>query len=230
MAIQTAYRGHLFRSRLEARWAVFFENMGVDWVYEHQGFETAHGRYLPDFWLPRLNLYAEVKGQYTEWDVLHMPRLQSLGDATGARVCVLHRIPDPSDTSLDSRAFDLAAPVPDSPCAWCVCPHCGVVGFEYEARVNRASGHADTCPVPGMAKVRTWKHPRISGAFLAARSARFEWGQSGGTLGGVDALPEQLRRHAEAMATAIGWEGSLIDLLEQVVCAAAECAAGEASE
>ena len=29
--IQTEYGGFLFRSRLEARWAVFFDACGVDW-------------------------------------------------------------------------------------------------------------------------------------------------------------------------------------------------------
>lgn len=49
-AIQTRYKGYHFRSRLEARWAVFFEVLGVKWEYEPQGFELPDGtRYLPDF-------------------------------------------------------------------------------------------------------------------------------------------------------------------------------------
>ena len=48
-AIPTRYKGVEFRSRLEARWAVFFENMGLDWIYEPEGFETPVGAYLPDF-------------------------------------------------------------------------------------------------------------------------------------------------------------------------------------
>jgi hypothetical protein len=31
-AIETVYRGSLFRSRLEARWAAFFDLFGWDWV------------------------------------------------------------------------------------------------------------------------------------------------------------------------------------------------------
>lgn len=29
--IQTRYAGCLFRSRLEARWAVFFDHLGIRW-------------------------------------------------------------------------------------------------------------------------------------------------------------------------------------------------------
>lgn len=48
-AIETRYKGYRFRSRLEARWAVFFDALGLKWDYEPEGFELAAGRYLPDF-------------------------------------------------------------------------------------------------------------------------------------------------------------------------------------
>ena len=48
-AIQTEAFGCLFRSRLEARCAVFLEAMGLRWDYEPEGFELPSGRYLPDF-------------------------------------------------------------------------------------------------------------------------------------------------------------------------------------
>lgn len=52
-AIETRYAGYKFRSRLEARWAVFFDALGAQWEYEKEGFELGNGvRYLPDFWLP----------------------------------------------------------------------------------------------------------------------------------------------------------------------------------
>lgn len=61
-AIQTEYAGHLFRSRLEARWAVFFDHAGIKWQYEFQGYECKGHRYLPDFYLPDSNDFVEVKG------------------------------------------------------------------------------------------------------------------------------------------------------------------------
>lgn len=49
-AIDTHYAGYKFRSRLEARWAVFFDHLGSDWQYEPEGFELPGlVRYLPDF-------------------------------------------------------------------------------------------------------------------------------------------------------------------------------------
>lgn len=62
-AIETHYKGYRFRSRLEARWAVFFTSIGVRWEYEPQGYELADGsRYLPDFWIEAdYGLFVEVK-------------------------------------------------------------------------------------------------------------------------------------------------------------------------
>lgn len=61
-AIETKYRGYRFRSRQEARWAVFFDTLKLPWEYEVEGFHLPSGNYLPDFWLPTLDCYFEVKG------------------------------------------------------------------------------------------------------------------------------------------------------------------------
>jgi hypothetical protein len=48
--IETWYKGHRFRSRLEARWAVFFDALQFRWEYEPQGYVLPNtGCYLPDF-------------------------------------------------------------------------------------------------------------------------------------------------------------------------------------
>jgi hypothetical protein len=61
--IETEYKGYRFRSRLEARWAVFFEHLDVNWRYEPQGYEFDDGtKYLPDFFLPEKEIWIEVKG------------------------------------------------------------------------------------------------------------------------------------------------------------------------
>ncbi|MCR0391526.1 hypothetical protein MKD04_05890 [[Clostridium] innocuum] len=82
--IQTQYRGYLFRSRLEARWAVFFDACGVEWEYEAEGYDLGMGlSYLPDFLLHGVqlggygngsdysqiqDLYVEVKGLMSQKD------------------------------------------------------------------------------------------------------------------------------------------------------------------
>lgn len=61
--IETKFAGCHFRSRQEARWAVFFQELDIPWHYEAEGYELPNtGRYLPDFWLPSLNCFFEVKG------------------------------------------------------------------------------------------------------------------------------------------------------------------------
>ena len=63
-AIQTEYKGYLFRSRLEARWAVFFDQLGIRWIYEPEGLVLSDGtHYLPDFYLIDFFCYFEVKGR-----------------------------------------------------------------------------------------------------------------------------------------------------------------------
>lgn len=62
--IETIYNGYRFRSRLEARWAVFFDVLGIEYEYEPEGFELGDGlRYLPDFYLPENDVWVEVKGK-----------------------------------------------------------------------------------------------------------------------------------------------------------------------
>lgn len=69
-AIETKYRGYRFRSRLEARWAVFFDSIGIPFAYEPQGIEFEDGtRYLPDFYLPDCNQFFEVKGVMDDYDL-----------------------------------------------------------------------------------------------------------------------------------------------------------------
>ena len=74
-AFRTFYNGILFRSRLEARWAIFFNACGIKWDYEPEGYQLGNGQgYLPDFLLHGLvgriegDLYVEVKGKMTQND------------------------------------------------------------------------------------------------------------------------------------------------------------------
>lgn len=62
-AIETYYDGYRFRSRLEARWAVFFNQINLEYEYELDGFEMDGVCYLPDFYIPSLDRWIEIKGQ-----------------------------------------------------------------------------------------------------------------------------------------------------------------------
>lgn len=64
-AIETIYpwpNGYRFRSRLEARYAVFFDALNVSYEYEKEGYNLdSAGWYLPDFWLPNARVWYEIK-------------------------------------------------------------------------------------------------------------------------------------------------------------------------
>ena len=62
-SIETNYNGFRFRSRLEARWAIFFDAIGLKYEYEVEGFEMNGVRYLPDFYIPSLDRWFEIKAK-----------------------------------------------------------------------------------------------------------------------------------------------------------------------
>ena len=59
------YNGICFRSKLEARWAVVFDMLGIRWIYEpetlRRDFWEFPTYYRPDFYLPEHDKYVEVK-------------------------------------------------------------------------------------------------------------------------------------------------------------------------
>jgi len=115
--IDTTYKGYRFRSRLEARWAVALDTLGVEWEYEKEGYDLGvDGWYLPDFWisavpeiaddaddppfysLPPANIWAEVKprvgpGQNGRIDPLKKPK--RLSYLTRTPVLILAGVPIP---------------------------------------------------------------------------------------------------------------------------------------
>ena len=112
-AIETRAYGCRFRSRLEARWAVFFTTMGWGWEFEPEGFELASGRYLPDFRLhhpdgsPR---WFEVK-PYLGPELLEDPRWTDVARMTGMPVLVaygMHRRNDDCPAQHAGRFVTIA--------------------------------------------------------------------------------------------------------------------------
>jgi hypothetical protein len=66
-AIPMTYKGTTFRSRLEASWAAHFDQRGMPWDYEPEGFVLSDGtRYLPDFYVPTARAWAEIKGDHDQ--------------------------------------------------------------------------------------------------------------------------------------------------------------------
>jgi len=74
-AIQTKYNGNLFRSLLEARWAIFFDALKIKYRYEQFGFDLQDVWYCPDFFLPDLRIWVEIKGEYPSDEAIHKAKL-----------------------------------------------------------------------------------------------------------------------------------------------------------
>lgn len=58
------HAGYEMRSHSETRWAGMMDSLGICWLYEPQVIETRHGYYLPDFFLPAVGAFVEVKGPF----------------------------------------------------------------------------------------------------------------------------------------------------------------------
>ena len=122
-AIETTYKGYRFRSRLEARWAVFFDTLGIRWQYENEGYqkevELTTGpktlRYLPDFFLPDRwggGVFVEVKGDKDalkkNWEtnvLMHdwsgiLPNFQGSFGKSNAGLLLLSDIPEASPNRI----------------------------------------------------------------------------------------------------------------------------------
>lgn len=191
-ALETRYAGCRFRSRLEARWAVFLNELGIAWEYEPQGFEVTRRisnpwneddtfRYLPDFWLPDLGIWFEVKGELNPSEALRLLDAAAALSSNNGGGC------------HDSGGHDLAVAGPltssgavglpillhmhkgdlEASCLWC---------GAHSPYVSLADDMDGEAPNVGPVLLRGWycaKHssnPLILAAIDKARTARFEFG------------------------------------------------------
>lgn len=80
-AIPSFYAGTDFRSTLEASWAATLDRWGITWQYEPETITLPSGTvYLPDFWLPQLGTWIEVKGP-------GVPRVEKAIELGETRTC-----------------------------------------------------------------------------------------------------------------------------------------------
>lgn len=191
-AIETRYKGYRFRSRLEARWAVFFDALKIAWEYEPQGFDLGElGCYLPDFWLPEWGCWAEVKPEEPSCEEVR--RLEALADETDHPAVFLIGTPredagprvycsDTTDSSGGTGWWDEETDL-DWGCYWsigkdghpCICSN---NDFGSRSFFSPGWGHGFSA----MKLVREcWLRGElfpIKQAVQAARGARFEHGET----------------------------------------------------
>lgn len=185
-AITTRYKGYAFRSRLEARWAVFFDHLKIRWEYEPEGFELGNGlRYLPDFWLPDWEMWVEVKASAP--DDVTREKARRLADQSGRPIFITEGMPLEGGTlvthpvvfgvvecqaEIDWGATDLRV-------AWAFTDELAENTILYpwgeamevyavKAEKSRQNGNLG------------WWTPPAQDALAAARSSRFEFGAKGG--------------------------------------------------
>lgn len=192
--IETRYNGYQFRSRLEARWAVFFGAADIPYSYEPEGFDLGPpvGFYLPDFFLPMQDIYCEIKPAFRdETGAIEWPDIPALTvrvdryecrapfeDKVGKRLVVICGEPgDPTDCQGMRGPYSGFIPC-DCDYWWCECSGCGALDIQFEGRAAR-NRHRPSCPClsdPG--DKGYWSNsPWLLAAYARARSARFEHGE-----------------------------------------------------
>lgn len=184
-AIPTEYAGYRFRSRTEARWAVFFDHLGIPFEYEAEGFELPSGWYLPDFWLPQLHCWVEIKpakqyryrasvdGFETGVAVPYVETCRTLAERSGLAVWAIGG--SPGVGSYAASLYDGRSLVGRQPFVF-------GQGRKDEHEIWMCSSDFQfaltTCGCCRDEKCPLDHGPRIAAAYQAARSARFEHGES----------------------------------------------------
>jgi hypothetical protein len=181
--IQTSYAGYRFRSRLEARWAVFFDTLEIPWEYEVQGYEVDGRPYLPDFELRPWTesgygdrVLVEVKG---DPDRLDKSLLAATVRTTGQPVLILGPIPEPAEYGGKPYVHRIILPLSD-------CCECAGACPSWEAAAFHAPHPSDrrTLSIWSIGSVfgKRWPaaraHRTVEDAYASARSARFEHGET----------------------------------------------------
>lgn len=170
-AIPTKYRGISFRSRLEARWAIFFDALEIKYDYEPEAYDLDGLNYLPDFWLPDQEIFIEIKPDVPPDDGDEVEKCIRLAKFT--RHSVIMEIGSPRFIDYGSSDWPVryCPEGADFPYLWCECPHCHRLDKQFDGRADRIkcrcqkSTHGD----------KGYNHdaPRIMRAFDEARTYRF---------------------------------------------------------
>ena len=168
-AIETTYDGHKFRSRLEARWALYFNFIGIKWEFEREAFMLTivddgvdkRVGYTPDFWLPDLRVWFEVKAEFGSYDVdvmwLYIAKAKAFCAAHQATICTSFGSP------RDGEIVRLDPGVGVATATWARCSHCLAWDLGYDGVHERPCGHT----------TERIGHSQAEGALLDATAYRF---------------------------------------------------------
>ena len=95
--IPTTYKGVRFRSRLEARYAVFFDLVGWEWMYEPVELDG----WIPDFWVKFPCRHSECSGSHELY--VEVKPYHHISEFKGHPVTKIHpyEVPSPAMFGVD---------------------------------------------------------------------------------------------------------------------------------
>lgn len=186
-AIETEYKGYRFRSRLEARYAVFFDALGVKWEYEKEGYQLRGGiRYLPDFWLPDYYSFIEIKGEDANAEERNKAYL--LNWDTTYPVYIAEGPLEPPYIMRgfwEGAANDGGGFMANMVSYWVYCSKCDIPTIATDTEClwiwhnDEFGSDFLPCKHSPQEMMLTPSHPIIERAYDKARKARFEFGEKG---------------------------------------------------
>src|SRR5688572_26959205 len=91
----TVYKDILFRSKSEANVAMSMDRSAIHWLYEPESYLWSGIQYTPDFYLPEINTFIEVKPEVFSSEI---DRIREIVPFIGKKLVVL---------TPDLRATDL---------------------------------------------------------------------------------------------------------------------------
>lgn len=182
--IETWYAGVLFRSRGEAKWALFLDRLDVKWEYETQGFDTDGSWYLPDFviFAATGTIWAECKPTWTN-DPAGVAKFRrfALQRPQPSRAALIVGEPSTEGSHLvlggDADAHDPANGSWEDDCQTRrPCPSGHHFDLAYPGKFRSKYAEDGCAPEPGNPG-----EERIATAVAAALSARFRYTSPPGT-------------------------------------------------
>ncbi|HGY11711.1 MAG TPA: hypothetical protein ENK36_05045 [Desulfobacterales bacterium] len=128
------YAGTLFRSTDEASWAVFFDCLGIEYIYEPEWYEVETGgktaNYKPDFFLPKLIKYIEIKPNKP----IKLEKTKAAGWTKHiGDIAILFNLKPPTENTENGYFFPSdynSKPLEPHRVLWCECPRCGHIDLE----------------------------------------------------------------------------------------------------
>lgn len=139
------YKGVRYRSRLEARWAIFFDQLHVPYQYEPHSFKFGDMWYLPDFYLPRQRWWVEIKGQAPTEQELKKAGLLAARTEEGVLLFAGKAWLNTQAYVFihDSTRAETYRTVPGN--HWCRCPLCGDLAIYLRGHGRGACQKCDDC-------------------------------------------------------------------------------------